>query len=105
MDPIMIGEMLAALMFFGVIGFLLLGFPVAFLASLKELPPTHPPARRSRRRLAPPSAQPLGHRLDLGAADVHHPVGALVSHQYELPRTLRRPHLAGMPRAHRPASI
>ena len=30
MDPIMIGEMLAALMFFGVIGFLLLGFPVAF---------------------------------------------------------------------------
>ena len=30
MDPIFIGEMLAALMFFGVIGFLLLGFPVAF---------------------------------------------------------------------------
>ena len=30
MDPILIGEMLAALMFFGVIGFLLLGFPVAF---------------------------------------------------------------------------
>ncbi|MBV50311.1 TRAP transporter large permease [Sulfitobacter sp.] len=30
MDPVMIGELLAALMFFGVIGFLLLGFPVAF---------------------------------------------------------------------------
>ncbi|WP_109467121.1 TRAP transporter large permease [Albibacillus kandeliae] len=30
MDPVLIGEMLAALMFFGVIGFLLLGFPVAF---------------------------------------------------------------------------
>ncbi|WP_417606868.1 TRAP transporter large permease [Primorskyibacter flagellatus] len=30
MDPVMIGEILAALMFFGVIGFLLLGFPVAF---------------------------------------------------------------------------
>ena len=30
MDPIMIGEMLAALRCFGVIGFLLLGFPVAF---------------------------------------------------------------------------
>ncbi len=30
MDPILIGEILAALMFFGVIGFLLLGFPVAF---------------------------------------------------------------------------
>ncbi|MGY9048233.1 C4-dicarboxylate ABC transporter [Puniceibacterium antarcticum] len=30
MDPVTIGETLAALMFFGVIGFLLLGFPVAF---------------------------------------------------------------------------
>ena len=30
MDPVLIGEVLAALMFFGVIGFLLLGFPVAF---------------------------------------------------------------------------
>ncbi|WP_417423729.1 TRAP transporter large permease [Hoeflea sp.] len=30
MDPVVIGEILAALMFFGVIGFLLLGFPVAF---------------------------------------------------------------------------
>ena len=30
MDPIFIGAMLAALMFFGVIGFLLIGFPVAF---------------------------------------------------------------------------
>ncbi|MBM2292105.1 TRAP transporter large permease subunit [Sulfitobacter pseudonitzschiae] len=30
MDPVLIGELLAALMFFGVIGFLLLGFPVAF---------------------------------------------------------------------------
>tara|TARA_R110000796_G_scaffold32108_12_gene84405 strand:+ start:2332 stop:3723 length:1392 start_codon:yes stop_codon:yes gene_type:complete len=30
MDPVVIGELLAALMFFGVIGFLLLGFPVAF---------------------------------------------------------------------------
>ncbi|MDF1609339.1 TRAP transporter large permease subunit [Hoeflea sp. YIM 152468] len=30
MDPILIGEILAALMFFGVIGFLLIGFPVAF---------------------------------------------------------------------------
>jgi tripartite ATP-independent transporter DctM subunit len=30
MDPVLIGEILAALMFFGVIGFLLLGFPVAF---------------------------------------------------------------------------
>ncbi|NHM20533.1 TRAP transporter large permease [Tritonibacter mobilis] len=30
MDPVLIGEVLAALMFFGVIGFLLIGFPVAF---------------------------------------------------------------------------
>ena len=30
MDTVLIGELLAALMFFGVIGFLLLGFPVAF---------------------------------------------------------------------------
>ncbi|NDW33424.1 MULTISPECIES: TRAP transporter large permease subunit [Roseobacteraceae] len=30
MDPILIGEMLSGLMFFGIIGFLLLGFPVAF---------------------------------------------------------------------------
>ena len=30
MDPVMIGELLAGLMFFGIIGFLLLGFPVAF---------------------------------------------------------------------------
>ncbi|AKI02517.1 TRAP transporter, DctM subunit (plasmid) [Hoeflea sp. IMCC20628] len=30
MDPVMMGEILAALMFFGVIGFLLIGFPVAF---------------------------------------------------------------------------
>lgn len=30
MDPILIGELLSALMFFGIIGFLLLGFPVAF---------------------------------------------------------------------------
>ncbi|MGR3584433.1 MAG: TRAP transporter large permease subunit, partial [Pseudooceanicola nanhaiensis] len=30
MDPVLIGELLAALMFFGVIGFLLIGFPVAF---------------------------------------------------------------------------
>jgi tripartite ATP-independent transporter DctM subunit len=30
MDPIVVGEILAALMFFGIIGFLLLGFPVAF---------------------------------------------------------------------------
>ncbi len=30
MDPMLIGEILAGLMFFGVIGFLLLGFPVAF---------------------------------------------------------------------------
>ncbi len=30
MDPIVIGEILAGLMFFGIIGFLLLGFPVAF---------------------------------------------------------------------------
>jgi len=30
MDPILMGEILAGLMFFGIIGFLLLGFPVAF---------------------------------------------------------------------------
>jgi len=30
MDPILLGEILAGLMFFGIIGFLLLGFPVAF---------------------------------------------------------------------------
>ena len=30
MDPVLIGEILAGLMFFGVIGFLMLGFPVAF---------------------------------------------------------------------------
>ncbi len=30
MDPVLIGEILAALMFFGVIGVLMLGFPVAF---------------------------------------------------------------------------
>ncbi|WP_417669869.1 TRAP transporter large permease [Roseibium sp.] len=30
MDPMLIGEILSALMFFGIIGFLLLGFPVAF---------------------------------------------------------------------------
>ncbi|TYB88474.1 TRAP transporter large permease subunit [Oceaniovalibus sp. ACAM 378] len=30
MDPVLLGEILAALMFFGVIGFLMLGFPVAF---------------------------------------------------------------------------
>ncbi len=30
MDPILIGELLSGLMFFGIIGFLLLGFPVAF---------------------------------------------------------------------------
>ena len=30
MDPVLLGEILAGLMFFGVIGFLLLGFPVAF---------------------------------------------------------------------------
>ncbi|MCB1312691.1 MAG: TRAP transporter large permease subunit [Sedimentitalea sp.] len=30
MDPVMIGELLSGLMFFGIIGFLLLGFPVAF---------------------------------------------------------------------------
>ena len=30
MDPILIGEILSGLMFFGVIGFLMLGFPVAF---------------------------------------------------------------------------
>jgi TRAP-type mannitol/chloroaromatic compound transport system permease large subunit len=30
MDPVLIGEILAGLMFFGVIGMLMLGFPVAF---------------------------------------------------------------------------
>jgi tripartite ATP-independent transporter DctM subunit len=30
MDPVLLGEVLAGLMFFGIIGFLLLGFPVAF---------------------------------------------------------------------------
>jgi tripartite ATP-independent transporter DctM subunit len=30
MDPVLLGEILAGLMFFGVIGFLMLGFPVAF---------------------------------------------------------------------------
>ena len=30
MDPVLLGEILAGLMFFGIIGFLLLGFPVAF---------------------------------------------------------------------------
>ncbi len=30
MDPVLIGEALSLLMFFGIIGFLLLGFPVAF---------------------------------------------------------------------------
>lgn len=30
MDPILLGEILAGLMFFGIIGFLMLGFPVAF---------------------------------------------------------------------------
>ena len=30
MDPVLLGEILAAVMFFGIIGFLLLGFPVAF---------------------------------------------------------------------------
>ena len=30
MDSVIIGEILAGLMFFGVIGFLMLGFPVAF---------------------------------------------------------------------------
>ncbi len=30
MDPVLIGELLSGLMFFGIIGFLLLGFPVAF---------------------------------------------------------------------------
>ncbi len=30
MDPVLIGEILAGLMFFGIIGFLLMGFPVAF---------------------------------------------------------------------------
>jgi TRAP-type mannitol/chloroaromatic compound transport system permease large subunit len=30
MDPVLIGEILAALMFVGVIGVLMLGFPVAF---------------------------------------------------------------------------
>ncbi|MFP7570415.1 TRAP transporter large permease [Marivita sp. S2033] len=30
MDPVLLGEILASLMFFGIIGFLMLGFPVAF---------------------------------------------------------------------------
>ncbi|MGR3572756.1 TRAP transporter large permease, partial [Brevirhabdus sp.] len=30
MDPVLLGEVLAGLMFFGIIGFLMLGFPVAF---------------------------------------------------------------------------
>jgi tripartite ATP-independent transporter DctM subunit len=30
MDPVLLGEILAGLMFFGIIGFLMLGFPVAF---------------------------------------------------------------------------
>ena len=30
MDPVVIGEIMAALMFFGIIGMLMLGFPVAF---------------------------------------------------------------------------
>ncbi|GGL77132.1 TRAP transporter large permease [Wenxinia marina] len=30
MDPVLLGELLAGLMFFGIIGFLMLGFPVAF---------------------------------------------------------------------------
>src|SRR5690606_8467877 len=30
MDPVFIGELLSGLMFFGIIGFLLIGFPVAF---------------------------------------------------------------------------
>ncbi|MWD29975.1 TRAP transporter large permease subunit [Aquicoccus sp. SCR17] len=30
MDPVLIGELLSGLMFFGIIGFLLMGFPVAF---------------------------------------------------------------------------
>ncbi len=30
MDPVLLGELLASLMFFGIIGFLMLGFPVAF---------------------------------------------------------------------------
>jgi tripartite ATP-independent transporter DctM subunit len=30
MDPVLVGELLSGLMFFGIIGFLLLGFPVAF---------------------------------------------------------------------------
>ncbi|TNF21112.1 MAG: TRAP transporter large permease subunit [Rhodobacteraceae bacterium] len=30
MDPVLLGEVLASLMFFGIIGFLMLGFPVAF---------------------------------------------------------------------------
>ncbi|MBC2861168.1 TRAP transporter large permease subunit [Stappia sp. 28M-7] len=33
MDPVLIGELLSGLMFFGIIGFLLLGFPVAFTLS------------------------------------------------------------------------
>ena len=30
MDPVLLGEILAGSMFLGVIGFLLIGFPVAF---------------------------------------------------------------------------
>ncbi len=30
MDPVLLGEILAGTMFFGIIGFLMLGFPVAF---------------------------------------------------------------------------
>ena len=30
MDPVLLGEILSGLMFFGIIGFLMLGFPVAF---------------------------------------------------------------------------
>lgn len=30
MDPVLIGELLSGLMFFGIIAFLLMGFPVAF---------------------------------------------------------------------------
>ena len=33
MDPVLLGELLSGLMFFGIIGFLLLGFPVAFTLS------------------------------------------------------------------------
>ena len=39
MDPILIGEILAVLMFVGVIGTLLIGFPVAFsLAGISPMP-------------------------------------------------------------------